>query len=431
LRSAIEIHTVALLQPKARPLTARAMWQETSPTDKALPSSPLSLPKVYSVPIDPKALAHYGRELNLQDSATALSTLASAIARCPTWAEMPETVLIVRPTPQPVLAVLSCFDKAAEVRVGTQLSQLNQDISRLHYVSYHQAELDCQRLAAQLIDEFGRQELQKFHFTAIPRGGLFVLGLLAYTLGLTSEQLQPPTSTNVPWVVVDDCVFTGSRLHNFLQCNSHQKIIFAHLYSHPELRAKLQASEPRVLACLNARNVYDYAPGDLGNDYFTWQENHLTRLSGFRYWVGATDFVCFAWNEPDRFFWNSIAEKMEGCWLLLPETLCLKNRFKDTAKPPQVQVQEEGKGTLKPKMQIIFGKYQEQVVIGNWMTQESFGLTGVAADIWLAIVKYGNFEDIISEILQNYDIDASNLRANVSAFIQELIKRELITESND
>ena len=36
-----------------------------------------SLPKVYSIPIAPEALAHYSRELNLEPNA-ALSTLAKA-----------------------------------------------------------------------------------------------------------------------------------------------------------------------------------------------------------------------------------------------------------------------------------------------------------------------------------------------------------------
>jgi hypothetical protein len=406
------------------------MWQETlSQASKTQSLSPAAqLPKIYSIPIAAESLAHYSRELQIAEPAEALCRLSQAITSSPSWAEMPPSVLIARPTPQPVLAVLGCFDEVAKFRIGTQLQNLNRDLAQMRYVSYRQAELDCQRLACQLIDRFGHQELKRFHFTAIPRGGQIVLGMLAYCLGLTSEQLQPPQSPDVPWVVVDDCVYTGSRLYGFLQSHSPQKVIFAHLYSHPELRSCIATSEPRVLACVSAQDVYDYAPEELGDDYQAWQKHSLFNLSGFRYWVGKTDHVCFSWNEPDRFFWNPVTERIEGCWLLIPPEICLKNRLKAATEPPIIQIQPESKGLIQPESQVIFGEYEGQIVIGNLATQESFCLTGVAADIWQAVVEHGDIEEVVMSVLSSYDVEETTLRCDVETFIDELYAQGLLVK---
>ena len=383
------------------------------------------LPKIYSIPIAREALDRYSHQLNLEPNA-ALLTLAHAIASSPNWVKIPQTVLIVRSTPQPALGILGCFDEAKEVEIQIQLKSLNPDLARLRYVSYQQAELDCEHLATQLLERFGSKELQRFHFTGIPRGGLIVMGMLAYALKLRPEQLEPPLRKDVPLVVVDDCVFTGSRLSHFLQSNLEQKVVFAHLYSHRELRANILAKEPNVIDCLSSCDIKDYAPEDLGNNYSTWRSHSLANLNGTRYWVGKTEHIGFAWNEPDRFFWNPLTQKMEASWLLVPKELCLKNRFKAAATQIAVQIQAKPQGAIKPASSLIFGQYGDRVVIGNLHTQQSFGLSDLAADIWLAVVKYGNLEQVITALLQTYDVDKATLRIDVSAFINQLFDQGLV-----
>ena len=394
-------------------------------TQDAQPLPSVSLPKIHGISIDSDVLAKYSRELQLGEPTEALFGLAQAIASSPIWAEMPGNILIVRPTPQSALFVLGRLDEAGKMRIATEYQDLNQNITRLRYVSYRQAEEDCERLAKQLVDRFGDQ-LKEFYFTGIPRGGLIVLGMLAYALGLRSDQLQPPSSPDVPWVVVDDCVFTGSRLSQFLQSHSHEAVIFAHLYSHPDLRQAIAAREQNVIACLSAQDLHDYALEDLGDGYPEWQANCLAQLDGIRYWVGKTDNICFSWNEPDRFVWNPVTERIEGCWLLIPPEICLKNRLKAAAQAPIIQIQPESKGLIQPKSQVIFGEYERQIVIGNLATQESFCLTGVAADIWLAIIEHGNLEKVVTELLRRYEVDEATLRLDVETFTDELYAQDLL-----
>jgi Coenzyme PQQ synthesis protein D (PqqD) len=398
--------------------------------DEAQPPPSLSSPEIHGIAIAPEALVNYNRQLQLGEPTEELSHLAQAIASSPIWAEMPENILIARYNPQPALAVLGRFDQPSKVRIATELRNLNLNINRLRYVSYRQAERDCERLAKQLVDRFG-DELKEFHFTGIPRGGLIVLGMLAYALGLSADQLQPPSSPDVPWVVVDDCVFTGSRLSHFLQSHSHQAVIFAHLYSHPDLRQAIASREPRVQACLSAQDIHDYAPFDLGENYPDWQAHCLAQLDGIRYWVGKTDNICFSWNEPDRFVWNPVTEKIEGCWLLIPPEICLKNRLKAAAQAPIIQVQPESKGLIQPGLQVIFGEYEGQIVVGNLATQESFCLTGVAADIWQAIIEHGDVEQVVMSLLSSYDVEEATLRCDVETFIDELYIQGLLIKCVD
>ena len=118
--------------------------------------------------------------------------------------------------------------------------------SPIRQVSYQQAEASSKSLAAQLSAAFGRGELTRFGYMAIPRGGHFVLAMLAYVLDIGSRQLLQPPS-DAPIVVVDDCALTGSRFRQVLQLLPHERVIFAHLYSHPTLRQAITSQEPRVL----------------------------------------------------------------------------------------------------------------------------------------------------------------------------------------
>src|SRR5215203_3670477 len=165
--------------------------------------------------------------------------LARALSTSPAWKEMPEVALIVRPEPQPVLGVVGRLDAAAEARLEALGPQLAEGLASLRYVSYAQAEEDCERLAARLVKRLGREGVRRSCFTGIPRGGFIVLGMLAYALDLERAQLEPPDSPDRPLVVVDDCAFSGVRFGQFLARCESRRVVFAHLYSHPDLRTEI------------------------------------------------------------------------------------------------------------------------------------------------------------------------------------------------
>jgi hypothetical protein len=350
--------------------------------------------------------------------------LAEGIASSAAWSKMHDVELVIRFEPYPAIAVLGSFDNEAVVRLTALSRQLKTSCKNLRYISYAQAEGDCRMLAEKLVERFGRDELEKFQFKAIPRGGMIVLGMLAYALGLDRRQLTYPASNDMPLVVIDDCSLTGKRFADFIENCQNDKIIFATLYSHPELRSAIEAREPRVVACLSAHDLQDHWPETMGGEYLAAREKWLARMKDKRYWFGQTDHICFAWSEPDRLFWNPVTEKVESGWHLLPPELCLKNR--SDSKPIPVQVQPEGKGPLRPSERVIFACQDGQIIIGDLVTKESFRLDGVAADMWNAVIETGEEEAILDKLLIEYDVDEIVLRSDLQAFIDDLLARGIL-----
>lgn len=351
--------------------------------------------------------------------------LAYALEASPAWQEMLQAVLVYRPLPKPILAILGVFDDAAKVRIAALQGLLHRTQNSVRYIDYAQAENDCEALAQKLLDQFGRTRIQQFHFIGIPRGGLIVLGMLSYLLGLKQAQLEGSPLPNATLVAVDDCSLTGSRLGRFLPRYRNHSIIFAHLYSHPELRASIEVKEPQILACLSAQDLHDHAPEQLGDQYLTWREFWWAHFEKPRYWIGRPEKLIFSWSEPDQAIWNPVTKELEAGWRIATPEDCLKNRIIEDA-PSRLQVQPEGKGPLKPSAEVLFGKIEEQIIIAHTGTEVSFGLSGVAADMWQALVHNGSEEQAVSALLEEYDIDESALRADLHNFVMVLLKEGLL-----
>ena len=336
----------------------------------------------------------------------------------------------MRSTPGPALGILGRFDRAGEARLRGLASGLNDACRRLRYVSYPQAEQECEQLAARIADRIPPTELARFQFVALPRGGLVVLGMLAYFLGLRRAQLLPPEAPDAPLVVVDDCAFTGLRFSHFLQRTASPRIIFAPLYSHPDLRAAIEAAEPRVEACISARDLQVHRPESAAGAGSASQLGWVERLGGMRYWAGHTDHLCTPWSEPDRGFWNDVTAQWETGWSIVPPELCLKNRPPRGSRPIPVFEQPAGRGPLRPSERVIFGAFEGQVVIGNLATGESFGLADVAAAMWQGILRHGNLSEVAAALGREYEVDAATLHADLQAFAADLLARGLLVQDD-
>ena len=357
-----------------------------------------------------------GIELTAEDIARGLSTnvLRNGIS---------DAVVVFRPFPEPVAALLGYRSADAVGQFEALQWHLQWSLSRLRYVGYRQAEGACALLAGALIHEFGREEISRFRFTGIPRGGLIVLGMLSYILQLNHEQtvsFGAEPLPHAPLVVVDDCALSGFRFGQFLQRLPERSVIFAHLYSHPDLRRAIVDRERQVMASVAAHDLEDHAPQVYGGAYDSWRERVWGRANGRCYWVGLPDYLCFAWNEPDFTVWNPRTEREETVWRILPPELCLKNRVGEAGRTPELQVQPEGVGPMKPPPHVLYGVLEDELIVGETQTGNSYRLEGTAAEIWQSILRHGNVEDVAGELLQLYDVDEKQMRADVADFVAKL-----------
>ncbi len=379
-----------------------------------------------SLPLEPDSLVHYGRSLGLQDPATALEALARAIAASAGWPPATGAMIVGRVSPRPLMAVWGRFSAGDDGALGAQARVLDSACRHLRYVGYEEAAVTTEKLAARLLEHLGRDQIRQARFTAVPRGGLVVLGLLAVILGLEPEQLGDRSSPAELLVVVDDCALSGARSAQVLERHDSRRVIFAHLYSHRHLRSAIEEREPRVLACLAARELMerrDEEPLPVG-----WRRRWSERGAGECYWIGRPETLCFPWGEPDRSVWDPVRKRVERAWRVVPPGLCLKNRPPADVDAVRVQVQPEGSGSLRPAARVLFGEVEGSIVLGNFASGESFVLEGVAADIWRGIARRGDVPSVVADLAGEYQAPRSTLLRDVQAFVARLTGQGLLQD---
>jgi hypothetical protein len=276
------------------------------------------------------------------------------------------------------------------------------------------------------MERLGKDGLKHCSFTALPRGGLIVLGILSYLLELEPEQLEYPKNSDTMLVVVDDCAISGLRFGNFLMKRDNNPIIFTPLYSHPELRSAIEKMESRVIACISARDLSDSLMND-NSQKMKFQELWQARFGkDKRYWIGLPEYICFPWNEPDRPFWNPVLERVESGWNIIPPDLCIKNR----SPMIPVEIQPASDGTLRPTDRIIFTMKENSVILGDLGPMESYRLEGLAADIWTEIIRHGDRDLATKNLAIVYETEERMLRDMVMDFVDELISQGILEQHN-
>ncbi|MBN1138599.1 MAG: PqqD family protein [Anaerolineae bacterium] len=309
----------------------------------------------------------------------------------------------------------------------TRLSQLarasEKRYSALRYVDYRQAERDCEILAARMLQLYSRTELDSYSFLALPRGGLIVLGMLAYILGLKRTQILPDLTSSQPLCVIDDCALTGARFAALLTRLSSSDILFVHLYSHPALRAAVIEREPRVRACLAAHDLIEYpAACDLDSvEKAAWTARWQARIGSDRYWVGRLQPVCFAWSEPDSPFWNAATEQVEDGWRYVSPSFCLKNRAA-LGLPPSEGLNIQW---FVPRS-VIVGQFDDLVWLYQSDTEQVYSLDAITADAWRAMAAYGDVDAAVRHLYSQYDVDEATLRADLEEILAQFVRARLL-----
>jgi hypothetical protein len=292
----------------------------------------------------------------------------------------------------------------------------------LRWVDYRQAEDDCALLARRLREELPADELGGLAAVAIPRGGFVVLGMLSYLLGLRPEQMTPSPAASGTVLVVDDCALSGVRFRHFVATLAGRRVVFAHLYSAPELRRAIAAAEPGVAHVLAAHDLPDRAPERLGGEgeLAAWRERWRRRLGPGPYWIGDPAPVVFAWNEPDRPYWDAARDRLESGIHIASPARCLKNRARlgvlpDPRVPRRLEVPDG----------VATGDFPD----GLWLCNaagEVYSFAGAGAEMWRAIAALGNLEAVEELLADRFAVPRDELRRDLGEFSDELLARGLL-----
>ena len=412
------------------------------------------------------------------DPAAALSALSAGVAANRLWSSLGPAKLAARTLPDPMLAAFGSFTDAGRARLQVLALQLKEMLRRFRYIDYPAAERAAECLAAALTEHFGSEQLSRLRFTAMPRGGLIVLGMLSYLLGLRHHQIAGPAAgvqraaaqeesaeraavqraqahpeagcreAGAALVVVDDCALSGVRFQQFLARTTASRVIFCPLFAPPELCRAVERAEPRVQACINGVDLQDVAPELHGQRYPQWRARCSKRMGEYGYWIGYPEHIAFAWSEPETSYWNAETERFEVGWSVLPPELTLSRRrprppeaggTQERAAASALCLQEDGPGPVRTADRVLWTEFDSGIAVARLAhspleeasseegTARCYRLEGTAADMWRCLLQHGTVEGAESALLERYDVKLQPLRNDLAAFVAELQNSGILT----
>lgn len=331
--------------------------------------------------------------------------MAHAVAASSGWPPGCAAV-IARRTP-PALALLGELDGARPALLAAQGDALAFRCRHFRCPSYAEVEESARLLARRLEETFGREDLQRFSFAAIPRGGLIVLGMLAYALGLSRNRLsgrREPAEGGVV-VLVDDCALGGTRFRQALGDVPAARVVFAHLWSAPSLRRAIESAEPRV-RCVAAHDLEELAEAQPDE-----------AVPGRPYWAGRASFLGLPWGEPETSVRDPETGRFEAAWRLTPPrpTLAARGGLR-------VVVQPEGSGPLRPGEDVLFGEWDGAFLLARDGRADVFRLAGPGAEAWRAMLAEGTPSAMESRVGARSPADERAAHADVSRLVEVLLR---------
>lgn len=374
---------------------------------------------------------------DLPTSADRLRALGTALAASPGFRGFDQAVLVVRTEEPRRLALIGRFSSAEAARIQFLSGILEQGLRRLRYVSYGEAERVARALADQLLDHLGPEMLSRCQFAALPRGGLFVLGMLAYLLDLRADQVSGSSTSAVagpsdsaPLVLVDDCALSGLRFAETLDRVDARSVVFAHLFSHPRLRDAIREREGSVVGCHAGADLADLGDELLEEDRAAWEARWKERSDGRAYWIGLPEHVCFPWNEPDIAIWNEESGAEEAPWRIVPPEFCLKNI---PVVDGSIRLQEQGafEGSIRPGEGTVFARLEEEVLVADTETGRAYSFPGIAGEIWMGLVAGENPDGIVDRLAAEYEVEPAPVRSDIGALLKEALGLGLLTRVDD
>jgi hypothetical protein len=238
--------------------------------------------------------------------------------------------------------------------------------------------------------------------------------------------LSPSPGAGRPVVIVDDCSISGRRFHDVLGAlPGDGPVVFGTLFSHPELRRRIEAREDRVRAVVSARDLEDRAPEILGGDYDGWQARWGGRdVDG--YWSGITEHVVFPWSEPDIAIWDPARSDMVHGWRIASPDVCLKNRLAYQANEDRLQVHDPTPRGFCPAPDVVYATFEESLVVVSLSSGRVTALDGSAPQLWQALADGDSLAEAAASVAPAIDLPADELNEALADFADDMVELGLM-----
>lgn len=353
--------------------------------------------------------------------------LAHAIAASRAWSGRDDATLVARGGAAPAIAAIGRFDDATRRWLERCAAQLAQHLPNVVWLDHAAVESGCEALAAALQRRFDAHTLRSAEYRAVPRGGLCVLGPLAYLLDLPARCLaHDPSDPSRPLVLVDDVAVTGLRLTRTLAAlRDDRDVIVATLHSHPSVRDALLQRHERLVAMLSAVDLHDRAPLDRGDGYAAWRDRWRDRVGSETPWIGEPERVAYPWNDPDVGVWNDLLEREEPGWDVIPPARCLKSRARASLRVARMPTPP---GPLAPNDDVLFARHGPDLVLGDTGVSATYRLDGFTATAWEALVAHGDVAIAAAHLTRDGAEGDDELRSALHSVAVELLAAGVLVD---
>ena len=314
---------------------------------------------------------------------------------------------------QPALAVVGHLDPVQRGSIDALATQLDHVLPHRRVLGWDEVEQSVDRLAAVLRDMLDPDDLAAARWLPVPRGGVIVLGLLAYALDLDLSRVPADRLT----VVVDDTCISGSRFQRFARAEglspdavARERTVFAHLHSTPGVRAAIATQ--LGMRAVAAEDLVDHAAERLGDGHETWSAAWSERDPD-ALWASQPDHVVYPWNEPDISVWNDAAGRVESGWRTVhrgPETHAeLRKPIVVPSDSPEV-----ADGSVVVEL-------DDHVLLARSDHPDVLLLTDTVVDFWRALAETDSLADAVDELSGRFDVDRSDLATDLTEFRSALV----------
>ena len=258
----------------------------------------------------------------------------------------------------------------------------------MRYVSYAHAERDAGILASKLRSQYSQEELKEFAFVGIPRGGLIVLGMLAYQLNLPKQQLVDAPKPMQPICLVDDCGLTGKRTREWIMRLNAPRVVVAYLYASQRLRQSIVEAEASVECCISS---HDLLPNSVATDF-----DQQLDADNERYTTSPLEQVCFAWSEPATLLTDPLNGEIDERWHCMPPHKVLSHRV-----ALGLPIRTPDRLVWVVPDSVVWSWENEELWLLQTDTQQVQNCIGEQADVWRALASYGQValaKDVLNEL---------------------------------
>ena len=94
---------------------------------------------------------------------------------------------------------------------------------------------------------------------------------------------------------------------------------------------------------------------------------------------------------------------------------------------PQAQSPVDISTSVVPSPEVLVQELDGEAVLLNLESERYFGLDDVGTRVWQHLLEHRRLDQVCAELLKEYDVDESTLRADVLRLVQELIEAGIVS----